>query len=249
VSSFHIVGEIFDKVYGEGGIDVNQHNVQTTMIPVGGSAMAEFTAEVPGEYTLVDHSMFRAFDKGAMGQMVVEGAENPQIYTGQTSESAYDPGTHLQREPGKPAAAAEEPETPLTMPELMAQGGQVYAATCTNCHQRDGMGLPNAFPPLAHSDFVTGDKERAEEVLLHGLKGEIEVNGQKFNAEMPVLDLNDRQIAGVLTYVRNCFGNHGELVSVAEVAAARSGHPHHAGVPVAMNAPHGQGASPASSQK
>jgi nitrite reductase (NO-forming) len=76
VSSFHVVGEIFDNVYAEGGILPNQHNVQTTVVPVGGSAMVEFTADVPGEYQLVDHSMFRAFNKGAMGLLKVDGRPN-----------------------------------------------------------------------------------------------------------------------------------------------------------------------------
>lgn len=248
VSSFHIVGEIFDKVYGEGGIDVNQHNVQTTMIPVGGSAMAEFTADVPGEYTLVDHSMFRAFDKGAMGQLEVEGSENPAIYTGQTSVSTYEPGTHLERTPGAGAEAepAPAPDAPMTMPELMAQGGQVYASNCTSCHQLDGRGVPGVYPPLAHSDFLMDDKERAMAVLLHGLKGEVKVNGAIYQSEMPLVELTDRQIAGALTYARNSFGNKGELVSVAEVAAARAGAAHHAAAPIAANetrTPRGRGSS------
>ena len=225
VSSFHIVGAIFENVYGEGGINVNQHNVQTTMIPVGGSAMTEFTAEVPGQYTLVDHSMFRAFNKGAMGQLVVTGEENSSIYTGQTAVSTYDPGTHLDRTT-EAAAAEPEPGTPLTMPELMAQGGAVYANICINCHQHDGKGLPGVFPPLAHSDFLMADKQRAMGILLHGLKGEVKVNGAMFNAEMPDLGLTDRQIASALTYVRNSFGNKGEMVSVAEVAAVRAGAAH-----------------------
>jgi nitrite reductase (NO-forming) len=235
VSSFHIVGEIFDKVYGEGGIDVNQHNVQTTLIPVGGSAMAEFTAEVPGEYTLVDHSMFRAFNKGAMGQLEIEGEENPAIYTGLSSTTDYAPGTHLVREPGTAAAPEAAPETPLSMPELMALGGQEYVAACTNCHQRDGSGLPGSCPPLAHSDFLMSDKERAIAVLLHGQKGAVRVNGAEFNAEMPALELSDREIAAALTYSRNSFGNKGEIVSVAEVAAVRSGAVHHTAAAVAVN--------------
>ena len=233
VSSFHIVGEIFDKVYGEGGIDVNQHNVQTTMIPVGGSAMAEFRADVAGQYTLVDHSMFRAFNKGCMGQMVVEGEANPAVYTGQTALSDYDPGTHTDRE-GAPAGA-ESSSNPMTMPDLMAQGGQVYSSICINCHQLDGKGLPGVFPPLAHSDFLMADKQRAMGILMHGLKGSVMVNGKMFNSEMPQLDLTDRQIAGALTYVRNSFGNKGELVSVAEVAALRSGKSQHAAPAVATN--------------
>ena len=65
VSSFHVIGEIFDNVYQEGGIVPTQHQVQTTLIPAGGSAIVDFATEVPGTYILVDHSIFRAFNKGA----------------------------------------------------------------------------------------------------------------------------------------------------------------------------------------
>lgn len=70
VSSFHIIGEIFDKVWVEGGTSVNE-NVQTTLIPAGGAVMIEFKADVPGDYLLVDHSVFRAFNKGALGSIRV----------------------------------------------------------------------------------------------------------------------------------------------------------------------------------
>lgn len=250
VSSFHIVGEIFDRVYGEGGIDVNQHNVQTTLVPVGGSAMAEFTADVPGEYTLVDHSMFRAFNKGAMGQLVIEGSENANIFTGRTALQTFEPGTRLDRGTGSADGASSA--TPMTMPELMVQGGQVYVNVCINCHQHDGNGLAGVFPPLAKSDFLMADKQRAMGILLHGLKGEIKVNGNTFNAEMPDLGLTDRQIAGALTYVRNSFGNKSELVSVAEVAAMRAKTARQGAGSLASNdsrGNRGNGADPATERK
>ncbi|MBX3238523.1 MAG: nitrite reductase, copper-containing [Chitinophagaceae bacterium] len=78
-SSFHVIGEIFDNVYLEGGSSVT-HNVQTTMIPAGGSAIVEFTVDVPGEYVLVDHSLSRAFNKGAIGKLKVIGEKNPKIF-------------------------------------------------------------------------------------------------------------------------------------------------------------------------
>lgn len=78
VSSFHVIGEIFDNVYREGSLSEPSHNVQTTLIPSGGSTTVEFKVEVPGDYTMVDHSIFR-INKGAMGQIHVEGPENPEI--------------------------------------------------------------------------------------------------------------------------------------------------------------------------
>jgi nitrite reductase (NO-forming) len=79
VSSFHPIGQIFTKVYMEGGTEVN-HDVQTTLIPAGGAAIVEMKMQVPEVINLVDHSIFRAFNKGAIAQIKVTGAENPSIY-------------------------------------------------------------------------------------------------------------------------------------------------------------------------
>jgi nitrite reductase (NO-forming) len=215
VSSFHIVGEIFDSVYSEGGILPNQHNVQTTVIPVGGSSMVEFTATVPGEYTLVDHSMFRAFNKGAMGQLRVTGKENDMIFSGRTNEEVFAPGTHLQKLMAKSEPVAEG--AVLTKEDLMQRGQQVFSTVCFACHQSNGQGLPNTFPPLAGSDFLMADKDRSIRIVLSGLKGEVTVNGDKFHGEMPKPPLSDDQVAGVLTFVRNSFGNSGPPVTLADV--------------------------------
>jgi nitrite reductase (NO-forming) len=80
VSSFHVIGEVFDNVYGEGGSLVTQQNVQTTLVPAGGAAIVEFRAEQPGSLVLVDHSIYRAFNKGALGMINVEGQDDPAIY-------------------------------------------------------------------------------------------------------------------------------------------------------------------------
>ena len=80
-SNFHIIGEIFDNLYPEGDIVSPPHkNVQTTLVPAGGAAMVEFTAEVPGTYLLVDHALTRAIDRGALGEFIVEGEARPDIY-------------------------------------------------------------------------------------------------------------------------------------------------------------------------
>jgi len=78
-SSFHVIGEIFDRVYREGSVKDFQRNIQTTLIPAGAGSMVEFKLEVPGTFVLVDHSIFRT-QRGAMGQLVVEGPEQPDIY-------------------------------------------------------------------------------------------------------------------------------------------------------------------------
>ncbi len=88
VSSFHVIGEIFDRVFYEGGSKY-QENVQTTLIPAGGAAMVEFTTDVPGNFILVDHSIFRTFNKGALGILSVDGTMKPEIYTGQQFSGEY----------------------------------------------------------------------------------------------------------------------------------------------------------------
>ena len=78
ISSFHVIGEIFDNVYREGSVSEPNRNVQTTLIPSGGASIVEFKVEVPGNYTLVDHSIFR-INKGAIGTLHAEGAERPDV--------------------------------------------------------------------------------------------------------------------------------------------------------------------------
>lgn len=80
VSSFHVIGEVFDRVYSEGSTSNPGTDIQTTLIPAGGSAVVEFHCEVPGTYTMVDHAIFR-LDKGAVGMLKVEGEPAPHIYS------------------------------------------------------------------------------------------------------------------------------------------------------------------------
>ena len=86
ISSFHIIGEMFDTVYGEGGPFPTHHSIQTTLIPAGGAAMVELKVEVPGTYLLVDHAIFRATDKGALGMLEVSGEPNPDIFSGKNQD-------------------------------------------------------------------------------------------------------------------------------------------------------------------
>lgn len=87
-SSFYLIGAVFDNVYVEGGTLLN-HNVQTTLIPAGGATIVESRIDVPGSYTFIDHSIFRAFHKGTMGQLV-DGAENKAVYSGQQSLTPFE---------------------------------------------------------------------------------------------------------------------------------------------------------------
>ncbi len=114
--------------------------------------------------------------------------------------------------------------------QKIASGETVYQAVCLACHQSNGLGVPGAFPPLAGSDWVSGDERRLVLLVLHGLMGPIEVNGQAWNGVMPAqgMSLDDEQIASVLTFVRNAWGNEGPLIdsaTVAELRAAYEGSP------------------------
>jgi nitrite reductase (NO-forming) len=79
ISSFHVIGEVFDRVYPEGALANPHYNVQTTLVPAGGATMVEFKIDVPGTYLLVDHSLSRLF-KGAVGQIVATGSEDPAVF-------------------------------------------------------------------------------------------------------------------------------------------------------------------------
>lgn len=219
VSSFHVIGEIFDKVHIEGGDAINK-NVQTTLIPAGGSAIVEFKVDVPGTFIIVDHSIFRAFNKGAIGMLKVEGAENKQIYSGTTQEGIYLPeGGTIQNMPKVKKEAVST--VAKTVPEQIKAGKSVYGTTCFACHQSEGQGIPNAFPPLAKSDYLNADANRAINVVIKGLSGEITVNGKKINSVMPSQNLSDDEIADVLTYVYSSWGNNKTVVTPAMVKAQR----------------------------
>ena len=114
VSSFHVIGEIFDKVYVEGGKLINE-NVQSTLIPAGGAAIIEFKVDIPGSFTIVDHSIFRAFNKGALGQLVVEGEDHPEIMTKKLSDEAYKgTGAAAGAASGASAPGASAPAAPAS---------------------------------------------------------------------------------------------------------------------------------------
>lgn len=102
-------------------------------------------------------------------------------------------------------------------------GSILYNTYCASCHQRDGKGDNSRFPPLAKSEWVTGDKQRLISVILNGLDGEITVNGQSWQGMMPAHAefLDDHAIASISTYIRQSFGNKAGPVSSLEVAEVR----------------------------
>lgn len=212
VSSFHVIGEIFDRVHVEGGDLINE-NVQTTLIPAGGAAMVEFRVDVPGTFIIVDHSIFRAFNKGALGMLKVEGEENKKIYSGEIRDDIYLPeGPGIQSMPTTDEVVASEIPA-KSFEEQMEFGKNAYMQTCFACHQAEGQGIPNAFPPLANSDYLNADVDRAIGIVLRGKTGEITVNGEKYNSVMTRQMLSTDEIANVMTYVYNSWGNSKKVVT------------------------------------
>lgn len=216
VSSFHVIGEIFDTVYIEGG-DLKNHNVQTTLIPAGGAAIVEFKVDVPGTFIIVDHSIFRAFNKGALAMLKVEGPEDPRIFSGKQADTVYLPeGSAIQS-----LDAANIVVTAKTKEEQIRFGQRVYEANCLACHQANGEGIPSAFPPLAKSDYLNANPLLGVDAIIKGLAGPIKVNGTTFDGVMPAMRLNDQDIANVITFVLNNWGNNGGQISAEEVANRR----------------------------
>ncbi len=223
VSSFHVIGEIFDRVHVEGGDLINE-NVQTTLVPAGGAAIVEFRVDVPGTFILVDHSIFRAFNKGALGMLKVTGDEDKKIYSGVVQEGIYLPeGGGIQDMP-----VSDAPKVVATSSKSLAEriesGKKIYMQTCFACHQAEGQGIPNAFPPLAKSDYLNADVNRAIRAVTKGLTGEITVNGAKYNSVMTRQAISNEEVADVLTYVYNSWENNKTVVTKSQVDQVKSGH-------------------------
>jgi len=225
VSSFHVIGEIFDKVWYEGGTRY-QENVQTTLVPAGGAMIADFHVEVPGSYVLVDHSIFRAFNKGALGILKVEGPENLAIYSGKEVDSVYLGDKVASLAPVQTAATSAAAGT-LSLEEQVDAGRALYTGTCSVCHQDSGAGMPGVFPPLAKSDYLAAhDDERIIRIVLNGLTGPVKVNGQDYDSVMPPMSqLTDDEVANILTFVRNSWDNGGGRIAKDKVAEVRAATP------------------------
>lgn len=119
--------------------------------------------------------------------------------------------------------AAPKAASSSAVAAAVTRGKEVYTNVCLACHQADGSGVPNLNPPLIKTPWVLGSKPALVEMVLKGSQGKIEIDGDKFHNTMPSLSyLTDQQIADVLTFVRNSFGNKASLVTPAEVKAVRA---------------------------
>lgn len=128
----------------------------------------------------------------------------------------------LMSQTQRPAAATQH-KTGQGLQASLVRGKQVYLEQCLACHQADAGGVQNMNPPLIKTKWVLGDKTTLVQVVLKGMTGPVDIDGDTYqNVMAPHSDLTDRQIADVLTYVRNNFGNKASRVTAAEVKAIRA---------------------------
>ncbi|MGZ3808655.1 MAG: copper-containing nitrite reductase [Bacteriovorax sp.] len=225
ISSFHVIGEIFDKVYAEGGSKF-QDNVQMTLIPSGGAAIAEFKLNTSGTYLLVDHSIFRTFHKGSVGMLKVEGPADGAVFSAETKP--VEAGKKEEEKRVEVKAAPEKKVEVVKSEAPKLSGKDLFLANCSACHGEDGKGQEGAIPPLAKSDFLkklSSKKDRAEliSIPLLGKKGKIVVNNKEYDGEMPIFaEITDKELAEVFTFVSNSWGNKARKFTEAEVKKARA---------------------------
>ena len=157
------------------------------------------------------------------------------VYSGGFAWNEYNEKFTRTYVPGEVAdsGAGKQTTTAVTRPSndsatLIAEGKTVFSKVCAACHQANGQGLPGAFPPLAGSDWVAGPEEQLILPVLHGLNGEIVVNGETWNGAMPAqATLDDRQVAAVLSYVRSAWGNSAPPVMPEAVTDLRETYKDH----------------------
>jgi mono/diheme cytochrome c family protein len=112
------------------------------------------------------------------------------------------------------------PDQDAALKKSMEAGKGVYEGICLACHLNEGQGIAGVFPPLAKSDYLMADLDRSIKIMINGQQGELTVNGKKYNGVMPAPGLDDKDIADVLNYIRNSWGNKGDK-TVTEVQVAK----------------------------
>lgn len=209
-SSFHIIGEIFDYVYDEGG-SAKSSNVQTTSVPAGGSTVVEFTTRVPATYILVDHAIFRAFNKGAIGMLVVEGEKNEQLFAATHQAEVYipSPGHTWGAPESSSARQVAPPDASRSDAQRLASGRDLYRSNCSSCHGEKGAGVPNVFPALTQSEVLLDAREVARSIK-GGRQGKIGV--------MPAFGhLKQAEIADIISFAQATFRNKPAIYKEADV--------------------------------
>jgi len=145
----------------------------------------------------------------SLGMMACGGGES---HEGETTEATTEEVVEVTEEIVEEVSTAD-----------YSAGEEVFNSTCKACHQASGEGIVGAFPPLANSDYLLEDKNRAIKLILEGSSGEIVVNGETYNGTMTPQNLEDQQVVDVLNYVLNSWGNDGGEVTLEEVQSQKGG--------------------------
>ena len=209
---------------GGRGVMLNVHNSDASRGIAGTRDWTELSMEFStgGNPQVLLHCLFGGYG-GATGTAWFDDLYLHEISSGDISgaiEAVAAFARSKGAEPAKPIDRKHKPD-----PAVHERGLAVYSLTCIACHGPDGKGVPGAFPPLDGADWLTGDPSIPTRIILHGLQGPIEVNGQKFESIMPPHpDLNDQQIADVLTYARQTWSNDAPPVTAEAVKATRAKH-------------------------
>ena len=155
----------------------------------------------------------------------VDGEDNLAVYTGKEVDNVYLGDKVAAEDLAAVADVTEALVAGTATKEQHVEAGKVlFNGTCSVCHQQNGEGLANVFPPLAEADYLrTEPQDKAIEIVLNGLSGPVTVNGTTYNSVMPPMSqLNDDEIADILTFIYNNWGNNGGEVSAEQVAAVRA---------------------------
>lgn len=162
--------------------------------------------------------------QSADGSLYVSDDSKGAIYKITYSKNSADNSAQVPTNISAVESAATQKNTrniPAAIQASYTSGEAVYTKNCIVCHLADGGGVQNLNAPLIKTDYVLGSKSRLISIILRGMQG-VDINGERYSNVMPSHSfLTDRQIADVLTYVRNSFGNNATAVNASEVAAAR----------------------------
>ena len=218
---FHVIGEIFDNV-SHRGRHAREHERADDADP-GRAARpsCEFKVEVPGTYILVDHSIFRAFNKGALGMLKVEGPEDKADLLGQGGRRGL-PARGRRHPVGRRRQRRGRPR-PRTRPSASSAASASSRRSARPATRPSGAGHPGRVPAAGEVGLPQRRQEARDRHRARAASpGPITVNGTEFNSIMPSLGLSDEDVANVLTYVYSQWGNAGHEVTPAEVAAVRA---------------------------
>lgn len=195
--------------------------------PVGWEVFADGFAGVDPIVNVSDaHYRPMGLAQGPDGSLYVSDTEKGKIwrivYSGQKENFRTDNLAVMENRKNASHIRQPHKERDILESGIAGAGEKLYSVYCGSCHQNNGLGASGRFPPLAKTDWVTGDKTRLIRIVLNGLTGRIVVNGEPYDNLMPQHRfLTDEEIARVLTFIRSGFGNSASPVTPEEVAAVR----------------------------